>query len=251
MVEDCSRGELLGWQEFVGTYLSIARRLLLHYFPTLAPELDAHLTRLCRHARENGNAWFAELRFANEREFLMELRALVFAYARAAARVPAPAFSLEQAQELLHDLSVVHRELLWMFVKGYDAAHTADMLMNAEATSGELNQRTRDRIAQVVERGASDLLLAAEKASTPDCLPLRTFNNLINGQISWQERDEAERHFRDCLYCLDRFTSFQEMIWYGRNAPPLGEPQVQRILRELGLSLKKKGLVARLFSKSA
>ncbi len=253
---DCERDEALGWQEFVASCAPLARRLLEHYFPSLQPELDAHVTHVFRQAHKDDNAWFAGLHFANEREFLMAFRELVFACARPAARIPTPEVSVEQARALLSDLPVVERELLWMLVKGYDARQTADILMNTDATATALDEKSRERVAQLAPGGRGSgatraLLELAENARTADCPPLKTFNNLINGQISWHERDRAERHMGECLYCVDRFTAFQEMIWLGRHNHPLSQPEVQRIIGELGLPRKKKGIVARLFPKSA
>ena len=71
MAEDCARGERLGWQEFVRDYAPIARTLLDHFFPMLAPEMDTHVAAVFQRARANDNAWFQQLKFHNEREFLM------------------------------------------------------------------------------------------------------------------------------------------------------------------------------------
>ncbi len=255
MVDDCTRGERLGWLEFVRDYAPVGRRLLGHYFPTLRPELDEHVAGVFRQARLGTHAWLRNLRFANEREFLMAFRELVFAYARPVARLPAPELSLERAHERMRELPVVQRELFWMYVKGYDAAQTATILMNADATAAAVQKVAADRLAELLPGGLpegspSALLAAVEKAHTPECLALKTCNNLINGQISWQDRDRAERHIGDCLHCLDRFTSFQEMIGYRRETPPLGEDAGNAMLGELGIAARK-GLVARLFSSRA
>ncbi len=256
MAEDCARDEVQGWLEFVRGYAPIARNLLQHYSPALEPELDLHITRVFQRARDNGNAWFAGLHFANEREFLMAFRELVFAYVRAAGRETVPQVSLDQAREALRDLTVVQRELLWMFVKRYDAPQAAAILMNAESTARELQESIQARLTLLMAGGESAevvraLLEHTEETRTPDCLPLKTFNNLINGQISWQERDRAERHISGCMHCLDRFTSFQEMIWHARQATPLSESESEQLLRSLGVSPKFKGLMARLLRKTA
>ncbi len=256
MAEECARGASPAWRDFVIAYAPIARGLLRHYFPTLEPELDAHIVQVFRRARENHCSWFQGLQFANEREFLMAFRELVFAYARSAARVPAPRVSMDQTRELLRGLTVVQRELVWMFVKNYETPDAAAILMNAESTARELKSSVQDGLAQLVPGGASaevvrTLLEAAETSAMPECLPLKTFNNLINGQISWQERDRAERHIGECLHCVDRYTSFQEMIWYARYAQPLPEPEVEQFLSSLGITARPTGFVARLFGKTA
>ena len=59
MAEDCARDQRLGWYEFVRDYGTIARTLLTHFFPTLAPEADVHLPAVFARARANGAALFS------------------------------------------------------------------------------------------------------------------------------------------------------------------------------------------------
>ena len=150
MAEDCARGQRLGWQEFVRDYAPIARTVLGHFFPMLAPELDTHVAAVFQRARANDNAWFHQLKFHNEREFLMAFRELVFAYGREEARVPAPELSLEQVRSIMKDLAVVEREVLWLFIKGYDAPRIGPMMMNTEATAQATKDIADQRLAQVL-----------------------------------------------------------------------------------------------------
>src|SRR5512146_276758 len=90
MSEDCAQGERQGWMEFVRDYAAPARFLLSHFFPTLRPELETHVTGVFRRARADQNAWFRNLRFSNDREFFMAFRELVFGYAREEVRLPGP-----------------------------------------------------------------------------------------------------------------------------------------------------------------
>jgi len=258
MAQDCAANERLGWQEFVRDYTEITERLLDHYFPLLHPELEQHALGVFQRAHANSNAWFKEVTFQNEREFLMAFRELVFAYARTVARVPTPELSLEQFREIVKDLSVVEREIMWLFMKGYTAAQISPMMMNAEATSNAVkavaDQRLKDLFpamaADAFNISARTLIEAAEKTNTPECLPLKTFNNIVNGQISWRERDVAEQHIRDCFYCIDRFTSFQEMIRMKKDAKAAPEAKVDAALAALGFGAsKKKGLLAKMLGK--
>jgi len=257
MAEDCARGERLGWQEFVRDYAPIARTLLGHFFPTLAPELDTHVAAVFPRARANDNAWFHQLKFHNEREFLMAFRELVFTYGREVARVPAPELSLEQVRSIMKDLAVVEREVLWMFIKGYDAARIGPMMMNTEATAQATREIADQRLAQVLPGATADafnisarvLMAEAAKTGGESCLPLKTFNNLVNGQVSWRERELAEQHIRDCFHCIDRYTSFLEMIRLRQDAQPLAEGGVNAILAQLNLpAAKGGGIFAKLFA---
>ncbi len=260
MAEDCAQGKPLGWQEFVRDYQPIVRRLLLNYFPALEPEIGAHLTALFRQARES--EWFKGLKFPNEREFLMAFRDLVFAYGRGAygrgaGQVPAQAISVEQYLDLTKDLSLVEREMLWLALKGYVAAQIAAMLMFAAATAVAVEGIARERLPKVLPGEGADasraavleLLQAAAATGSDQCLPWKTFNNLINGQTSWRERELAEAHIKDCLNCIDRFTSFVEMIRLRHDAQPATEAEIRPVLAALGIEAASKGLMGRLFSR--
>jgi hypothetical protein len=255
MTQDCAAGETLGWHEFVRDYAGLGEHLLRHYFPVLQPEIDQHVLGIFQRAQANGNAWFKDLKFQNEREFLMAFRELAFAYARTVARVPAPELSLDQFKEIVKDQTVVEREIMWLFLKGYTAQQISPMMMNAEATSNAVKAIADQRLKELFPAMTADaynisarsLIEAAEKAGTPDCLPLKTFNNIINGQVSWRERDVAEEHIRDCFYCIDRFTSFQEMIRLRKDGKPAAEDRVDAFLNKLGLAaVRKKGLFAKI-----
>jgi len=273
MAEDCARGERLGWVEFVRDFAGVARTLLAHYFPTLVPQQDEHVVAVCRHAGARGGAWFAGLSFTNEREFMMAFRDLVFAYGREQERAPAPPpVALEQLRAVMQDLMLLERELLWLFIKGYDAQRIAAIMMNA-AASAEAVQRVaaerlqallpgavpqRSKTGFVGDPGAAPealtlsarfLMEMAEQAKTEQCVSLKTFNNLVNGQLSWRERELAEEHMSKCFYCIDRFTTFQEMVRLRKDTPPLAPPQVEAILAQLPFAAgKPRGVLSRLFA---
>ena len=256
MSEDCAQGERQGWYEFVRDYAGLTRTLLLHYFPALEPELSQHLIGVFQRAREGDNQWFRDLHFANEREFLMAFRELVFAYGRENARLPTPPVSLEQMRAVMADLTVVERELLWLFVKGYTAGQIAPMMMNAAATAQAVKDKADQKLASILPNANTDsfrlsarvLMEEAERTRGEKCLPLRTFNNLINGQISWRERELAEQHINECLNCLDRYTGFQEMIRLRKDGTALPEPEINLILDQLGIK-KTKGVLAKLLAR--
>jgi hypothetical protein len=256
MAEECAAGERTGWSDFVRDYGPVSRTLLTHYFPPLVPEMDTHVAGPFTRAYANDGEWFRELKFQNEREFAMAFRELVFTYGRAAARLPKPEISLDQFREIVKDLPVVERQLLWLCVKGYSAAQISPMMMNAEATSNAVKEIADKRLAEVLPEATSAaftvsaraLMEAAEQTKTDQCLSLRTYNNLVNGQITWRERELAEQHMCDCFYCLDQFTAYQEMIRINKDRKPLGDAEVERVLATIGVkaAAKKKGFLSKL-----
>jgi len=257
MSEDCARGERQGWYEFVRDYAPLAHALLLHYFPALAPELPQHVIGVFQRAREENNNWFGTIHFTNEREFLMAFRELVFAYGRENARLPAPPVSLEQMHAVMADLTVVERELLWLFVKGYTAEQIAPMMMNAAATAQAVKDKADQKLAAILPSANADsfrlsarvLMEEAERRHGEKCLPLRTFNNLVNGQITWRERELAEQHISECLNCLDRYTAFQEMIRLRKDLTPLQQSEIDAILHPLGIGKAQKSVLAKLLAR--
>jgi hypothetical protein len=253
MAEDCKRAEPRGWEQFVRGHGWIAAQLLARYFPTLTPEAEQHLAAVFQRAHANDAAWFRGLRFSNEREFAMAFRELVFAHGREAARLPLPEAPVERLQATVAKSALMERAILWLQIKGYDARQIAAILDSAAATATA--GAAADPLAALLPPApdaralaARSLMEAAEKARTENCLPLKTFNNLVNGQLTWRERELAEEHIRPCLYCLDRFTAFQEMVRYLRDVQPLPDAQVSALLVALDMSPPKKGLLGRMFS---
>ena len=258
MKEDCAHGERQGWYEFARDYAPLTRTLLQQYFPTLTPDMDMHARAVFERARASQNEWFRNVSFSNEREFLMAFRQLVFAYGREAARVPVPQLSLDQVRGMMKDLPVTERQMLWLFIKGYTAPQIARMMSDAENTAEKVKSIADERLKQLLPATTPDafsisarvLMEEAEKTRSEQCVALKTFNNIINGQITWRERELAEEHIRDCFNCLDRFTAFQEMIRLRKDGRPLAETEIESILAELHLPpAKGRGVLARLFAK--
>lgn len=258
MAEDCARGERQGWEEFVRDYSGFAHDFLAHYFPVLAPEIDDHVASVFQRARGNNNGFFQGLKFANEREFAMAFRDHVFAYGREAARLPVPQISMTQAREVLKDLPMVEQQMLWLFMRGFQESQISPMLMHADVTARAVKQKADERVKAIVPAASPDALVisaralmeAAEQSKTDACLPLKTFNNIINGQVSWRERDVAEKHVAGCFYCLDRFTTFQEIVRMIKDQQHASEAECEKILARLDLPAKRKaGLLAKMFGK--
>ena len=258
MAEDCARGERMGWEEFVRDYTGITRSMLSHYFPPLAPEIDDHVVAVFGRARANHNGFFQGLKFANEREFAFAYRDFLFAYGREVARLPVPEISIEQVRGVMKDLPMVEQQVLWLFMRGFPEEQIAPILMHADATARSVKQKAEERVRSIVPDASPDALVvsaralmeAAEKSKSDACLPLKTFNNIVNGQISWRERDVAEKHVESCFYCLDRFTTFQEIVKEMKDRQPASDEATEKIVAKLDLPAKKKsGLLAKMFGK--
>jgi hypothetical protein len=257
-VQDCSIGARQGWFEFIRDYAPITRTLLQKYFPALSPELDNHVVAVFARAHADQNAWFPTLRFTNEREFAMPFRDLVLAYGRSVERF-SPALTTEDLARALDGLSLIQRQCFWGFLKGWNVEEISAMLMNASATAQETKATADERLSLMAgPPGSADRPAAARAAievaqstSSADCLSWKTCNNLVNGQISWLDRQRAEQHIADCLHCLNNFTAFQEMIWLRKTTLPAASSDAERILSALNLQSESKGLLSRLFSRAS
>jgi hypothetical protein len=253
MAEDCAAGQRQGWFEFVRDYGTIARTLMAHYFPGLATDIHQHLKTAFVRANSEDNAWFRSLRFSNEREFAMEFRGFIFAYGRETDRIPLPVLSADALDRAQDSLTLLQRQLFWIYLRGWNAAQASAILISAPNTAQETKALADERIAGMLPAGsATDRFTVARVAievadggKTADCLSWKTTNNIINGQIAWRERELAEIHMAGCIQCLNAFTAFQEMIWLRKSAEPLPEPEVANILKGLRLRAPK-GLLSRL-----
>jgi hypothetical protein len=249
MAEACARGERLGWQEFVRDYAGIARRLLTHYFPELAPRIGEHLVATFQYAGEPSRNWFTGLKFTNEREFMMAFRELIFAYGRTYCPSHASEITLDHLRAAITDLPLLDREMLWLRVKGYAGEQIAAMMMHAAATAKAVEHIAKQRLAELIPGELRVLIELAEQSKTDQCVSLKTFNNFVNGQITWRERESAEKHMAECFYCIDRFTSFLEMIRLRKDVVPLPEANVDSMLMRLPfVSAKRSGIFSRLFA---
>ncbi|HYG98947.1 MAG TPA: hypothetical protein VD837_07435 [Terriglobales bacterium] len=257
MAEDCAHGVRQGWFEFVRDYGTVAERLVAHYFPTLASETGMRRRTVFARANADDNAWFRSLAFANEREFAMAFRELVLAYGRSSVRLPVLQFSADDLARAPDGLALIQRQLFWVFLKGWSVDEASAMITNAAATAKEARILADDRIHALADGDSSMAHCAttlramelAESARTPDCLSWKTMDNIINGQISWRDRDNAERHASGCIHCLNSFTAFQEMIWLRKEAQPLPETEIEQVVQGLRLQ-ERKGLFSRLLAKN-
>lgn len=252
-VRDCTRNERQGWVEFIGNYEPMARTVLTLYFPALLHDLDTAVAAVFLRAHGEENAWFQALQFTNEREFAFAFRELLVDHGNTTARLPLPALSAGLIDKMMEGLATIQRELFWVFLRGYSVEQASAILMNASATAAQTHDVMNEHLTKAFPGVERALVLqaamnTARSTATADCLCLKTFNNLINGQIAWHDRERAEEHIARCLNCLDRFTAFQESIWLRRTMGAAAEQVVQQVLSHLKIYGVKKSMFGKLFS---
>src|SRR3990172_8632892 len=97
-----------------------------------------------------------------------------------------------------------------------------------------------DFLAGVPERRDHDALFAAlEKQRGEACVPDKTYVRFVDGQLTWREREEVERHLENCFYCLNRFAAFREGAPFLPRAAPGRRPRGRRAGRGPGSARAK------------
>lgn len=260
MLEGCQRRDARAWRVFVAGYLPLARHLLQQYFPSLAGSLEGLLPGLFSGLLDDGGNFFRSFTGRAERELMAHFRRYVLDRARALAALPPPTaapVSLEVLESALHQFSALQRQAVWLFLLAYAPERLAPILNMKEQTAAEIIQAAQEKLRAAMDRWSEDSLrssgLALEDAvasrESKDCYPHLTFHRIVDGQITWQEREQVLNHLVACWLCVDRFCVLQEVAYFARKLPAPAEREIEAVLSALDLPppAKNKSLLARLF----
>ena len=258
MISGCLKGEAESWREFARQYSPYAVFVLEPSFPELKQEIASHVDRIF--AQTRGGDFFTAFQGRREREFLLHFRNLVWNYGRSLTAVPETLLDRELLEKITDGFTLLQREIVWISLKGFAAPITCAILMVDAATATEVLKKANANLRRLVDRWSENtlaesgrsLLLAVPGWSGKDCLGDSAYGKIVDGQISWRDRDAMERHLRSCFYCVDRFTSHKEVVYCLRKLPAAPKTDVSRILAAVGIGTEreKKGLLSKLFSKS-
>lgn len=263
MIEGCARRKARAWRELVKGYLPLARHFLARYAPALARDAETVIPRLFSRALASDAAFFRSFSGRTEREFMVHFRAFLIACARAMAAAPspgAPVATLEVLESALNDFTVLQRQIVWLYALGYDPAELGPILKVKAETVAQAVADAQERLRASMELWSTDSLRASAPAlvealsarETPDCYPYLTYHRIMDGQITWKDRDAALAHLTRCFRCVDRFCVFQEAVYYYRKLPAATPAEVEAVIKALGFPLvgeTKPSLVARLFGR--
>ncbi|MCL4851763.1 MAG: hypothetical protein KJZ78_10320 [Bryobacteraceae bacterium] len=245
MVEDCKAGLRRGWAYFVSEFEPIVAALAAHYCAehyASKPSTD-FLRDL--HTGE----FFQSVRPSTQREFAIELRQALLALLEAACPTPAPdiELSLGDVATALAPLTPVEKQMAWLETMKYEPAHAA-LTMNAGTDTVErLREKSEDLLRQSLDRWKRGLLrenglqLRAEAAarSSQDCVPVKLFLDILDGRVTWSNRQNIDRHLASCWHCIDRFCRTREIDRLVKDTPPLTEEKTEIHLEKLGFSREK------------
>jgi hypothetical protein len=248
MIRDCRANVATGWGYFLRQYVPVVRRILEHYAGT-AEALESVLSSVAK----PDSVLFQRLDPVPERPFVAELRQSVLAALPLAdAGLP---LDLEQVAAALEPFTIVEKQVAWLEGMNYSAPATGEMLRMSAATVEKIRSRAAERIRTHVDGWNADLLakngfaLGREAASAggKDCLPAKTFLDVIDGRATWRGREEMERHILGCWHCIDHFCRLHEVVELLRGIQPLTEEEAAPFDRLSGIVAEKRAGWRRLF----
>jgi hypothetical protein len=246
MVEACLANQDAGWKHFVTDYLPFAALLLDRHYPQLITSREDLLREVLLRARDEEREFFREYRGHSEREFLAHLRGLALrVLEEAEPAVPAPEILLpwESFERSFSGLTALERQVVWLFLL-CPRAEDAPLLLRADRTSvTAMLGRAQEQLRGALDHWSADLLeqnrhlLAAEvrRRETKECPDPRAWLRLLDGQITWRDRQDLERHLVVCWFCVDRLCRFREVMRLSRLVQPLTEIEAQPFAKTIGL----------------
>jgi hypothetical protein len=255
MVRDCRSDRAVGWRYFLSQYVPVTRRILAHYFP--ASPHDTQIERVLLALRQPQSSLFASLEPAPERWVVAELRQHVLAAAEAgeAATTPPGSLELENLTAALEKLTLVEKQAVWLETMRYAPEETGTLLRMDPRTVEKIRGQAAERIRGQVDTWSRSVLLdsgrtlgrAAAASQRPECLPAKTFLDVLDGRATWRGREQMERHVTACWHCVDHFCRLVEVLELVRGIEPLPEREARRFEKLLQVEAAKPAGWKRLF----
>ena len=242
MVRDCRANRAEGWSYFVSNYVPVIRKLLAHYASEESSLVEGVLVAIAKPE----SSVFQSLEPAPERWFVAELRQNI--HGQIQVDTPEITIDLETVAAALEPLTVVEKQAAWLETMGYDSAASGAMLRMAPRTVEKIRGRASELIRGAIDNWRHSLLAengvalgrAAAAGAGKDCLPAKSFLDMIDGRATWRVREEMERHITACWHCIDHFCRMAEVIGLLRGIEPLSEAEAEPFLRPLGIRGEKR-----------
>jgi hypothetical protein len=240
MIRDCRADRAEGWRYFIAAYVPVIRKLLAHYQAGSIPD-EATLERVLLAARKPQSSLFQSLEPSPERWFAAELRQKVM------EELPSPApaidLDLETVTSALEPLTMVEKQTVWLETMRYAPAETGVLMRMAPPTVEKIRAKAAELIRGKVDSWSQALLAengralgrAAAAAKGDQCLPQRTFLEMVDGRATWQARDQLERHVTGCWHCIDHFCRLLEVAEMLRGDQQLSDAEAAPFCKLLGV----------------
>ncbi|MFN3324011.1 MAG: hypothetical protein ACK5AZ_10990 [Bryobacteraceae bacterium] len=255
MIADCRANKREGWVYFVTHYLPLCGTLIEHYYPDRSADAEL-LGRVLRALRDPKSSLFGTPE--SEREFCSRLRQFVLAAVEDDKASTAPEISLdfETLTEALAPLTAMERQAVWLEAMGYHPEHAGSLLNMDAATAGGIREKAADLLRgkmdqwniNVMQQNGFLLRQAVKGLETEQCFPSRTFLDLLDGRMTWADRQDVDRHMVGCWYCVDHLCRMREIDAILRDSRPLRAGEAEPYLKLLGLPAGKVPFWKRLFA---
>ncbi len=248
MARDCRADRAEGWSYFVSNYVPVVRNLVSHY----GTDDGALLDRVLVGIRKPESSLFQTLEPVPERWFLAELRQKVL------AELDSPAaeigIDLETVASALEPLTMVEKQAAWTESMRYRPEQAGPMLRMAPQTVQKIRDRAAELIRGKVDSWRRTLLAdngsplgrAAAATGGKECLSPKTFLDILDGRMTWQGREQLERHVTGCWHCIDHLCRMVEIVELLRGIQPLTEPEAAPYHALLGIQPQKRSAWKRL-----
>jgi hypothetical protein len=238
MIRDCRADKVEGWSYFVANYTPVIAKLVAHY----GGDVESTLIAL----RQPGSGPFQSMEPSPERWFVGEVRQRIVA-AAPPPKVEMP-LDLETVAAALEPLTTTEKQVAWFESMRFSPPQAAEALRMAPATVEKIRQRAGEMIRAKVDSWRRDMLAEngrslgreAAQAETKDCLPSKTFLDILDGRSTWRGREETESHAGKCWHCIDHFCRMAEVIEVLRGVKPLSESDAAPWKKKLGIETAKK-----------
>jgi hypothetical protein len=257
--EQCPAGNSEAWAAFLEFYTPLAMHLLKMYLPQggAAPELVWEQTL----AALSGDD-FQRLRATeanSEREFLVDLRALLLDHALAASQpaIADASLDLERLAKLLEGLPLLQREMLFHKLAGYTDGSIEHMLRMAPRVAQAAFARLDPDFAAALQAQSDGcqwpgawlaLLSDARGKKQTSCTALHQFLRIHDGQVSWYDKEPIEAHVAACPRCLEAWAALREVSYWRKAAAAVAPAELERYMRVLPLAApSKKNFFQRVF----
>lgn len=245
MIRDCRADRPEGWRYFIAGYVPVIHKLLEHYQEGGSAD-PALVERVLLKMRQPESSLFRSLEPAPERWFVAELRQKIAEELPPAT--PTIDLDLETLSAALEALTLVEKQAAWLETMLYSPSQTGVLLRMAPATVEKIRAKAADLIRGKMEHwnravmaengGALGRAAAADKGS--DCLPPKTFLDMLDGRTTWSGRDRLERHVTRCWHCIDHFCRLVEVVELLRDNHPLSDAEAAPFQKLLGVEPEKR-----------
>jgi hypothetical protein len=257
MVNDCRADRSEGWRYFVSRYAPVCRAVLEHYC-SLAVRDDDVLAAALKKLRRPELPLYRKDGSGTEREFIAELRAEVLAAAgRGDGQSPPVEVDLETLSASLEGFTALERQVIWLETMQYDAPATAPLLNMEAGTVEKVRERASEALRAQMDRwqrglirnNAARLAPQAAAAHSDQCVPAKTYLDILDGRITWSRKQDAEAHLVQCWHCVDHFCRIREADSILNTVKPLSSGECEPFLKLLDIPVAKPPVWKRLFAR--